>query len=293
MVNDQIAKFVISTKKNHKINYCFFHFDFLQGNRLLCIRSDKICLLDMKTRIIYKEQRIADLEHWITSGHHLSAGINELVLEFRNKTKWRLQLNNTADLRAITVYLWKIVNVEGFALLDKHIPLSSSIHRTSQPQQIKRRMTLLPTSLSTNSNKNPYQTITDLYKNLSNKQSNQPIPTTSTSTDHIQNLTRLMQNTRTTALSSLMMNSSYLHSSDHTQPFCFSSDLEELKYLFDFPEEVAIRLTEIEHEIFLSVPPLQYLRHLTLDMSFLPPNDTSIQTKSIRILVQRFQAVCE
>jgi hypothetical protein len=247
----------------------------------------------MKTRIIYKEQRIADLEHWITSGHHLSAGINELVLEFRNKTKWRLQLNNTADLRAITVYLWKIVNVEGFALLDKHIPLSSSIHRTSQPQQIKRRMTLLPTSLSTNSNKNPYQTITDLYKNLSNKQSNQPIPTTSTSTDHIQNLTRLMQNTRTTALSSLMMNSSYLHSSDHTQPFCFSSDLEELKYLFDFPEEVAIRLTEIEHEIFLSVPPLQYLRHLTLDMSFLPPNDTSIQTKSIRILVQRFQAVCE
>ncbi|CAF4642438.1 unnamed protein product, partial [Rotaria magnacalcarata] len=34
----------------------------------------------MKTRIIYKEQRIADLEHWITSGHHLSAGTNDLVL---------------------------------------------------------------------------------------------------------------------------------------------------------------------------------------------------------------------
>ncbi|CAF3718220.1 unnamed protein product [Adineta steineri] len=265
-----------------------------KGNRLLCIRSDKICLLNMKTRIIYKEQRIVDLEHWITSGHHLSAGINELVLEFRNKTKWRLQLNNTADLRAITVYLWKIVNVEGFALLDKHIPLNSSMRRTSQPQhQIGRRMTLLPTSLSTNSNKNPYQTITDLYKNLSNNQTNQHMAATATTktTDHIQNLTRLMQNTRTTVLPSLMINSSYLHPSDHTQPFCFSSDLEELKHLFDFPEEVAIRLTEIEHEIFLSVPPLQYLRHLTLDMSLLSPHDTSIQGKSIRILVQRFQAV--
>jgi hypothetical protein len=241
----------------------------------------------MKTRIIYKEQRIADLEHWITSGHHLSAGINELVLEFRNKTKWRLQLNNTADLRAITVYLWKIVNVEGFALLDKHIPLSTSMRQYSHTQQTARRMTIAPTTM--NSNKNPYQTITDMYKNSPNNQSNQHI--TPTTTDHIQNLTRLMQNTRSTALSGLIMNSSYLHPSDHTQPFCFSSDLEELKYLFDFPEEVAIRLTEIEHEIFLSVPPLQYLRHLTLDMSLLPTNDTSIQGKCIRILVQRFQAV--
>ncbi|CAF4031703.1 unnamed protein product, partial [Rotaria sp. Silwood1] len=49
---------------------------------------------------------------------------------------WRLQLNTTADLRAITVYLWKIVNVEGFALLDKHIPLcSSSLCRYSQIEQ--------------------------------------------------------------------------------------------------------------------------------------------------------------
>jgi hypothetical protein len=229
----------------------------------------------MKTLIISKEQRIADLEHWITSGHHLSAGINELILEFRNKTKWRLQLNTTADLRAITVYLWKIVNVEGFALLDKHIPLCSSMRRYSQTGP---RMTILQTS-TRNLNKNPYQTINDMYKNSSINQH-------MTTTDCIQNLTR------TTGIPELMMNPLHRPSSDNTQPFCFSSDLEELKYLFDFPEEVAIRLTEIEHEIFLSVPPLQYLRHLTLDMSLLPTNDTSIQGKSIRILVQRFQAVC-
>ncbi|CAM4740330.1 unnamed protein product [Rotaria magnacalcarata] len=260
-----------------------------KGNQLLCIRSDKICLLDMKTRIIYKEQRIADLEHWITSGHHLSAGTNDLVLEFRNKTKWRLQLNTTADLRAITVYLWKIVNVEGYALFDKQVPLNMPTHRYSQSHQTGRRMTLVPTTTSiTSSNKNPYQTIADMYKSSKKNQTDHHI---ATGTDHIQNLTRAMHNNRSNTLSGLMINSSYIHPSDHTQPICFSSDLEELKYLFDFPEEVAMRLTDIEHEIFLSVPPLQYLRHLTLDMSCLPTNDASIQGKSIRVLVQRFQAV--
>ena len=261
----------------------------VQGNRLLCIRSEKISLIDLKTRIIYKEQRIADLEHWITSGHHLSAGINELVLEFRNKTKWRLQLNNTADLRAITVYLWKIVNVEGFALFDKHLPLNSTLPRSSQVQSSERRMTILPTSAPiSKSNKNPYQTITEHYKTSTSQSSKSPV---NSSTDHIQNLTRLMQNTRSTSLAGLVANHAHLHSTEASQPICFSSDLEELKCLFDFPEEVAIRLTEIEHEIFLSVPPLQYLRHLTLDISSLSANDTSIQGKSIRILVQRFQAV--
>lgn len=244
-----------------------------KGNRLLCIRSDKIYLLDFKSRIISKEQRIADLEHWITSGHHPSAGINDLILEFRNKTKWRLQLNTTADLRAITVYLWKIVNVEGFALLDKHIPNSSSIRRYSE---IERRMNVLP-----NSNKNSSKLNADLYKNSPNLQ---PF----SSTDHMQNFSRSMGNHR---LTTLPHSSSYLHSTDNSHLFCFSSDLEELKLLFDFPEEVAMRLTEIEHEIFLSVPPLQYLRHLTLDMSFLPSNDMALHGKSIRILVQRFQAV--
>ena len=245
----------------------------------------------MKTRMIYKEQRIADLEHWITSGHHLSAGTNDLVLEFRNKTKWRLQLNNTADLRAITVYLWKIVNVEGFALFDKHIPLNTPVRRFSHSHQTGRRMTIAPTSNSIGSNNNAYQAIADMYKNAANNHI-KPQSSAQTTTDHIQNLTRVMQNNRTTTLAGIVMNSSYMHPADHTEPLKFTAELEELKYLFDFPEEVAIRLTEIEHEIFLSVPPLQYLRHLTLDMSFLSTNDTSIQGKSIRILVQRFQAVC-
>lgn len=245
----------------------------------------------MKTRTIYKEQRIADLEHWITSGHHLSAGTNDLVLEFRSKTKWRLQLNSTTDLRAITVYLWKIVNIEGFANLDQHIPLSLPMRRHSQMHNITRRMTFLPASLTPSSSvKNPYQTIADLYK----KPSTTPRENDSTASgpiDHIQSVTKLIQNTRTSTLNGSFLNSSYIQPSDHTQLLNFSADLEELKYLFDFPEEVAIRLTDTEHELFLSIPPLQYLRHLTLDMPSLLNTDTSMQGKCVRILVQRFQAV--
>ena len=222
--------------------------------------------------MIYREQRIADLEHWITSGHQLSAGINELVLEFRNQTKWRLQLNNTTDLRAITVYLWKIVNVEGFALFDKQIPF----HPSNNPLTT-RRMTILPTSAPIRkSTKNPSQHIAELYRN-----SSAATKPSLNNIDHIQNLTRFMQNTRRTSLAALLLNPA-----ETTTPF--SSDLDDLKSLFDFPEEVAIRLTESEHEIFLSIPPLQYLRHLTLDV---PLSETSSQGKSIRLLVQRFQAV--
>jgi hypothetical protein len=271
----------VCTSDNFSVAPLFF--SVRQGNRLLCIRSDKIYLIDMKTRITYREQRMADLEHWITNGHQLSAANNELVLEFRNKTKWRLQLNNTADLRAITVYLWKIVNIEGCALFDKHIPLNPSMHRHSQSNAVGRRMTILPTSSNaSNSHRNPYQTITDLY----NRSTHSPLKDPLTHADHTPNLTRLIRSSRSGTLPGLNINPS-----DHTQPICFSSDLEELKYLFDFPEEVAIRLTEVEHEIFLSVPPLQYLRHLTLDMSSSATGDASRQAISVRILIQRFQAV--
>ncbi|CAF0723640.1 unnamed protein product, partial [Didymodactylos carnosus] len=275
-----------------------------KANRILTIRPDKVCLLDIKTKILQKEQRIADLEHWITSGHHQNAGTNELVLEYRNKTKWKLQLASTTDLRAITVYLWKIINIEGFAALDKHIPINIPMRyqqKLSQQQQQQqqnsgRKMTSISPNIKSN-NKNPYQQIKDDYRTTSsNSLFSKTIKNTMrpTTTEHLKNLTNLMTNTNSTTISGLVRNSVFL-SSDNTQQLCFSADLEELKDLFDFPEEVALRLTEIEHEIFLSVPPLQYLRYLTLDVSLLPPISTtqelSTQEKSIRILVQRFHAV--
>jgi len=34
-----------------------------------------------------------------------------------------------------------------------------------------------------------------------------------------------------------------------------------------FPEEVSLRLTQVEYDLFKQVPPAEYLRHATLDMN--------------------------
>lgn len=48
----------------------------------------------------------------------------------------------------------------------------------------------------------------------------------------------------------------------------YELEFQELQLiLLWFPEEVAIRLTQVEYELFRQVPPTEYLRHATLDMN--------------------------
>ncbi len=48
----------------------------------------------------------------------------------------------------------------------------------------------------------------------------------------------------------------------------YEQEFQELQLmLLWFPEEVAIRLTEVEYELFKQVHPIEYLRHATLDMN--------------------------
>lgn len=48
----------------------------------------------------------------------------------------------------------------------------------------------------------------------------------------------------------------------------YEAEFQELQLiLLWFPEEVAIRLTEVEYELIRQVPPIEYLRHATLDMN--------------------------
>ena len=46
-----------------------------------------------------------------------------------------------------------------------------------------------------------------------------------------------------------------------------SEELEDLQKLLHFPEEVALRLTETEHQLFYKVPPDEYLRHVAQDLA--------------------------
>jgi phosphatidylinositol phospholipase C epsilon len=50
-------------------------------------------------------------------------------------------------------------------------------------------------------------------------------------------------------------------------PVVYAAELESLHKLLHFPEEVALRLTATEHHLFYQVPPIDYLRQVTLDLA--------------------------
>ncbi|XP_015436993.1 PREDICTED: 1-phosphatidylinositol 4,5-bisphosphate phosphodiesterase epsilon-1-like, partial [Dufourea novaeangliae] len=55
------------------------------------------------------------------------------------------------------------------------------------------------------------------------------------------------------------------------QPPRSSEELEDLHKLLHFPEEVALRLTETEYQLFYQVPPQEYLRHVAQDLNTQKP----------------------
>lgn len=66
----------------------------------------------------------------------------------------------------------------------------------------------------------------------------------------------------------------------------FSPELESLTRILHFPEEVAILLSDKENELFYDVPPLDFLRQVTLDQDTANACNTSVKK-----LVERFNAV--
>ncbi|KAG8323617.1 hypothetical protein J6590_001335 [Homalodisca vitripennis] len=70
-----------------------------------------------------------------------------------------------------------------------------------------------------------------------------------------------------------------------------SAELEELQRLLHFPEEVALRLADSENELFYQVPPIDYLRQVTLDLGGSPAQAGDTPRASVRALVKRFNEV--
>lgn len=103
------------------------------------------------------------------------------------------------------------------------------------------------------------------------------------------------------------------------QPPRSSEELEDLHKLLHFPEEVALRLTETEYQLFYQIPPEEYLRHVAQDQntksparpppspsrSYCNPSTTNSSTQteeesnwpvsnlfsSVRTLIKRFNEV--
>ncbi|XP_063632308.1 1-phosphatidylinositol 4,5-bisphosphate phosphodiesterase epsilon-1-like [Cydia splendana] len=87
---------------------------------------------------------------------------------------------------------------------------------------------------------------------------------------------------------------------------CSYEELMSLKELLHFPEEVALRLTDTEYQLFYQVPPIDYLRQVTLDLGGscalgsaaerpvirrAPPTRAQQATRTVRALIHRFNEV--
>ncbi|KAL1439330.1 hypothetical protein MTO96_010351 [Rhipicephalus appendiculatus] len=72
----------------------------------------------------------------------------------------------------------------------------------------------------------------------------------------------------------------------------YKEELERLQGLLHFPEEVAVRLTDVEYELFYSVSPVHYIRQVTVDLSgkaaTFSPGD---KDRTVQTLIKRFNEV--
>lgn len=64
----------------------------------------------------------------------------------------------------------------------------------------------------------------------------------------------------------------------------YTDELETLQKILHFPEEVAIRLTDVECELFYSVPPAAYIQEVFLEVHQGSPSTHS----SVNTLIKRF-----
>lgn len=72
----------------------------------------------------------------------------------------------------------------------------------------------------------------------------------------------------------------------------YSEELEMLQRLLHFPEEVALRLTEGEYDLYYRVPPIAYIRHVTSDLRHPHHQECySGQASTIAHLTKRFKEV--
>lgn len=83
---------------------------YFQVSRLLGISSEKVILLDNKSKCLAKTQNISDLDEWRTGSGKSHDG---LVLEFRGTKTWTLSMLSPDSLKSVTAVLWDALDMHG------------------------------------------------------------------------------------------------------------------------------------------------------------------------------------
>jgi len=88
-------------------------------------------------------------------------------------------------------------------------------------------------------------------------------------------------------------------SSGYDSSITLPDSFQQLSRLMQFPEEVALLLTDVEHRLFSGVSPVDYVRLVTADLTkqplVLPTTNAAAAAKprpTVSDLILRFQQVC-
>ena len=315
--------------------------------RILAIKSNKISLVDYKTKQLIRSQRISDVKSWCTGNSspiNLSCGPDFLMnnqnrcsenvtvmkknensiadtfiatneqltmnsidgqklflIEFRS-TKWQLYIDDQSTLKSITCLLLDQSLDLGIdnnpLMLDLTIAGNIHNHKKSISQKhtnfhflrSKTNRSLNEKSISRNNEKLALNVI--------------PVGNSvSGLLDEISSdyMSAVDLNTNTNASiaeqASIKEKSKHMYRSNNTiwiNKYQYSKEFEQLQsIIFWFPEEAAYRLTEVEYELFKSVKPIEYLRHVALDagnLTNLKSNNDS-KHRTVQDLIIRYKEV--
>ena len=78
--------------------------------RLLGISQTNILLLDVKTHAVAKQQKICDIDDWLSPNNKSH---DSLMLEFRATKPWTLVMSSLESLKSVTAAIWEALDMDG------------------------------------------------------------------------------------------------------------------------------------------------------------------------------------
>ena len=77
---------------------------------MLGISRTSILLLDVKTHAVVKQQKICDIDDWLSPNHKSH---DSLMLEFRGSKPWTLVMSSLESLKSVTAAIWEALDMDG------------------------------------------------------------------------------------------------------------------------------------------------------------------------------------
>lgn len=205
----------------------------------------RILLLDAATFALSRSQPTNDLSEWRTGAGN---GADRILLEFR-ACRWSLLATSAASMQSISNSLWTL--------------MKSSTQSASA---------FLATLL---------QVDVRLFQPIDSPDSQPQLATSILASGCSSAATASVAAAASSAAATGRLAGAGGHSFNLPR-IHYRNELEMLQTMLHFPEEVAIRLAEVDDELFYSVQPVDFVRHITCSLSHNPnssnvrPNDSNL-----------------